>query len=101
MIHTLNIKSLDLITLRLFVSFLQLLFRCLKIHDFKIFFLPIKKRRLTILKSPHVHKKARQQFELTIYKVCINIENKNIVSILPHIFINKPKNVKISVSCNF
>ena len=30
-----------------------------------------KKKKFTLLKSPHVHKKAREQFELCVYKSVI------------------------------
>ncbi|XBT18648.1 MAG: 30S ribosomal protein S10 [Candidatus Shikimatogenerans sp. Tcar] len=40
-------------------------------------FLPTKKKIFTILKSPHVHKKSREQFVLTLHKRFIIIKNSN------------------------
>lgn len=34
------------------------------LQHFKYITLPQKKKKITLLKSPHVHKKAREQFEL-------------------------------------
>ena len=46
--------------------------------DFKILSLPLKKKKKTLLKSPHVTKKAKESFELTFFKfvVIINFNNK-------------------------
>jgi ribosomal protein S10 len=40
--------------------------------------LPLKKKKTTLLKSPHVTKKAKESFELTFFKfvVIINFNNK-------------------------
>lgn len=46
--------------------------------DFKIVSLPTKKTKKTLLKSPHVTKKAKESFELTFFKfvVIVNFNNK-------------------------
>jgi ribosomal protein S10 len=46
--------------------------------DFKIVSLPSKKKKKTLLKSPHVTKKAKESFELTFFRfvVIINFDNK-------------------------
>ena len=46
----------------------------------KLVSLPKKKKRVTILRSPHVHKKARDQFEIQTNTKLLNLEgsNKNI-----------------------
>jgi ribosomal protein S10 len=52
------------------------------LKNFNIFFkfvsLPLKKKKKTLLKSPHVTKKAKESFELTFFKfvVIINFNNK-------------------------
>lgn len=45
---------------------------------FKIVSLPLKKKKKTLLKSPHVTKKAKESFELTFFRfaVIINFNNK-------------------------
>ncbi|HEX37874.1 MAG TPA: 30S ribosomal protein S10 [Candidatus Cloacimonetes bacterium] len=37
--------------------------------------LPTRRRLYTVLRSPHVDKKSREQFEMRIYKRIIDIEN--------------------------
>ncbi|MBN2017707.1 MAG: 30S ribosomal protein S10 [Candidatus Cloacimonetes bacterium] len=37
--------------------------------------LPTRRRIYTVLRSPHVDKKSREQFEMRIYKRIIDIEN--------------------------
>jgi small subunit ribosomal protein S10 len=41
--------------------------------NFKIQTLPVKKRKFTLLRSPHINKKAREQFELNTYNTQINV----------------------------
>ena len=42
--------------------------------NFKYIPLPKQRKRITLLKSPHVHKKAREQFEMSRKKSCIQIQ---------------------------
>ena len=42
--------------------------------DFKFIPLPQLKKKITVLKSPHVHKKAREQFEMCKKKSSIQIK---------------------------
>ncbi len=37
--------------------------------------MPIKKRIYTVLRSPHIDKKSREQFEMRIHQRIIDIEN--------------------------
>ena len=37
--------------------------------------LPTKKKKFTVLRSPHVHKKSREQFIMQIQKTRISIKN--------------------------
>lgn len=51
--------------------------------DFKIVSLPLKKKKKTLLKSPHVTKKAKESFELTFFKfVVIMSFNNQLLKIL-------------------
>merc|ERR1711991_579617 len=55
-----TIKTFNLNVLNLYLFFLKKAFHKLGIK-FSIFFLPIKRKRITLLKSPHVNKTAREQ----------------------------------------
>lgn len=65
---------------------------------FSLFNLPSTRRRITILKSPHVYKKAREQFEITNYKIIIVIKNVKKEVILKQLLINKPRSIHCSLT---
>jgi ribosomal protein S10 len=51
--------------------------------DFKIISLPSKKKKKTLLKSPHVTKKAKESFELFFFKFVVIIDfNYELLKIL-------------------
>ena len=43
--------------------------------------LPVKIQKFTLLSSPHVNKKSREQFEIKTYKrlLVINVKNKDVI----------------------
>jgi len=92
------IKSSCNYTLKTYVSYLELLFKKLNL-DTSIFFLPTSERKITLLKSPHVYKKAKEQFKVSTYKVVIslNITNSIILNKIGFFLINKPKAVFIKI----
>ena len=58
-------------------------------NKFNIIRLPKTIKKYTVLRSPHINKKAREQFEMRIYTTKIVLEiNKNKVNSLP-IIVNK------------
>lgn len=60
--------------------------------------LPKRKQRVTLLKSPHVNKKAKEQFEIRIYKVVFFIRRQQFnSSIITQGLLNRPLNVDMSV----
>ena len=59
--------------------------------------LPIKKKRITLLKSPHVNKAAREQFELKSYKSVFSIKSNLSYKFAKVLFKNKPQIVNVSV----
>lgn len=70
---------------------------------FKYIRMPIKKKRLTLYKSPHVHKKAKSQYESKIHGICIFVDFKSFTSFncsVNNIFINKPKSILMSITSN-
>lgn len=60
----------------------------------KLFKKPYKKKIITILKSPHVNKKAQEQFEMKQYFLQFSIKTTQIFKFL--IFINKIKKFIVS-----
>jgi len=89
-----KLKSIDKISLNLYINFLK---EKIKLYNkqYSIFNLPKKIKRITLLKSPHVNKKAREQFEVKIYTIIIKI--KIDLFKLKSLLINKPKTVIIKI----
>jgi small subunit ribosomal protein S10 len=91
------IKSCCSYTLQTYVAFLKLVFKNLNLAS-SVFFLPTSEKKLTLLKSPHVNKKAKEQFQVSIYKVVISVETSPILKNYFSFFIlNKPKVVTIKI----
>jgi small subunit ribosomal protein S10 len=92
----LNIKSFNKQLLNIYSNFLK---NTLKNYGIKFSFIsnPIKKKKITLLKSPHVHKKAREQFELRIHKQTFFIKKVISIQHFNKILINKPKLININI----
>ena len=98
-----NIKSLKIVAktcnpaiLNLYVFFLKKVFYDLGV-PFSIFYLPIKKKRITLLKSPHVNKTAREQFEIKHYRVCLKLKSFINFSVLKWILLNKSPLLRVKI----
>lgn len=91
----LKIKSLNLNSYKIYNYFLINLFQLLNI-EYSIIQLPIRKKKFTLLKSPHVHKKAREQFEIVFYNTCFNLKQFDI-SLINLILLNKPSTIQIKI----
>ena len=90
------LKSLDRITLDLYIKFIKI---SLTKFNIKVINLPIKNNIYTILKSPHVDKKSREQFKITLFKTII-LMNTKIIKNFNFFIINKPKNIKLKLKIN-
>ena len=58
------------------------------LKDLKYIHLPQKKQKITVLKSPHIHKKAREQYELLKKSSCIQIKTIQKQAILILLLLN-------------
>ena len=94
--YQIKIKSLHKESVKLYINFLQKMLRKIKVN-FSIIALPEKKNRVTLLKSPHVNKSAREQFEIIYYRTLLKIRSDIDHKTLELLLINKPKSVTISV----
>jgi len=90
-----KLKALNKRSLNLYYLFLISIFKKLDKKISRIN-LPTIKKRITLLKSPHVYKSTREQFQFTLYKRLIVI-NKLDTNLLKLLFLNKPKILKISI----
>ena len=95
--YQLKIQSVNKKALNLYLQSLQMLFKNLK-FNYTYFNLPLKKKRITLLKSPHVNKTAREQFEIKNYKSIITLLNLQAdTKILKLLALNKPKIITLSI----
>ncbi len=83
-------------SLNVYIKYLKLVFKSLNIKP-AYFFLPTKIKKITLLKSPHVNKKAKEHFEIRNYRriVCFNTssEIENLISLIS----NKPKTINLKM----
>ena len=108
-----SFKSTDNTTQQIYNTFLKTLFT--KFQSFlsnknkqlliNFINLPSKTNKISLLKSPHVNKKAFSQFQLKTYKNIVTIKNNTNIfnsllgqQLLKSIFINKPKNIKLAIT---
>ncbi len=93
--YSIILKSTNKNILKIYLTFIKNIFIKLN-KQVQVSYLPINIKRLTLLKSPHVYKKAREQFEIKTYKILIKIYNYKISKMFLNFFIlNKPNNIKI------
>ena len=91
-----KLKSLSKESLGVYNLFIKKILNTLNI-SFKLINLPNKKKILTLLKSPHVNKSAREQFQIKSYTTSIIITSQISLERLKIIVLNKPKTVKINI----
>jgi small subunit ribosomal protein S10 len=91
----LKIKALDLNSLSKFLSFIKRLFKFIKIKTKQVSF-PIKTKRICVLKSPHVNKKAQQHFKFVVHSQILFLENLT-KKTLTTLILNKPKHIKVEI----
>lgn len=91
-----KIKSLNKQSTLLYQKFLKNILKTTNI-SYSLFNLPIKRKRITLLKSPHVNKTAREQFEIKHYGYVLQIKEKISFSLIKLMLLNKPKTVNITL----
>lgn len=90
----LRIRSLSKESLSLFKNLVAKTLESTNI-SYTTFDLPAIKKRVTLLKSPHVNKTAREQFQLTSHRSLITLKIPLNLEIIKFLIVNKPKTVKI------
>jgi len=95
-----KLKSFNKQLLNFYILYLKKAFKILNIQNYSINYLPLKIKKLTLLKSPHVHKKFYEHFNLKKYSLFIQFKfkkkNLNLNKIISKFFIiNKPSGIKL------
>lgn len=92
----LNLKSSNLESLILYKILLKRIFNNLNC-SYSNFNLPTTKRRITLNKSPHVYKKAREQFEIFTFRSVFLFDTSLTNIPLKYILLNKPKTISFKL----
>lgn len=92
--YQIKIESVDQKSLKIYTNYLKTLLNLKKI-EYNIFNLPVYKKKMVFLKSPHVNKKSKEHFFFIKYKLlCIFYANNNSYK---NIFYYKPTTLKIKI----
>jgi len=97
----LQIISSHLMSLKAYVFLLRYLCKKQKLN-YSVIRLATRERKITLLRSPHVHKKSKQQFLLKKHKILFNIDTDSISlnKILVYAIRKKLKNINLVVRLN-
>jgi ribosomal protein S10 len=91
----LKLKSTSPLILKIYSNFIQKLLIRSRNSSTNVS-LPTKCTRITLLKSPHVYKKAREQFELKIYQKFFFVSFAN-AELIRFFLVNKPKSLRLEI----
>jgi small subunit ribosomal protein S10 len=94
--NSLVLKSSYKEILKIYSTYLKLGLQKQKIN-FSLVGLPKKKKIITLLRSPHVNKKAKDQFEKIEYRFLFQIKNNFNNSFLSQLLKNKPASISIKI----
>lgn len=94
--YQLKLKSININKLNTYLIFLKKILTKLNVH-YTFIVLPKQKKCITLLKSPHVYKKAREQFLLKKYSVLITMFSKITPSLYKFLSLNKPFEIKLNL----
>ena len=89
-----NLKSFDVIFLNATEKYLLTVFSFFNLSPAKNRTVPIKCKKITVLRSPHIDKKSREQFQMLTHKkkLILSVSSKSIVLVLFEIL----KNIKFN-----
>lgn len=91
-----KLKSVHKDSLLLYTQFLNFFLKKLFVK-ISIFTLPKKRKRITLLKSPHVNKTAKEQFEVFYYQTLITVQGPIELKKIKYLFLNKPKSIQVKI----
>ena len=85
-----QLKSFDSLSLSLGSLFFHDLANLLDIHEIKEIAYPKKKKIVTVIRSPHIYKNSREQFQQIRHKksillTCLKEKDKDLISVIFHV----------------
>lgn len=94
--YQIKLSSYSQKTLNLYIEFLKLNFKKVNIK-FSKFDLPKTKKKITLLKSPHVYKKSKEHFEIKKFKTVFVFKDFVNITTLKHLVLNKPHSIILTL----
>lgn len=94
---SIKLKSIDIKILLFYKVFIIDILNTLNI-SYKTVNIPKKVKKMTLLKSPHVCKRAKEHFQLVTHKTLIIINSFLSTQILTSLLYNKPKGLKLVIN---
>jgi small subunit ribosomal protein S10 len=89
----LKLKSFDPLYINQLVSLFDDILYTLETPNSKEIFLPSQLKKITVIRSPHIHKKSRDQFQIQTYKRSLVLSFSNFNSL--YAFIEICKNLHV------
>lgn len=83
--------------LNVYIKYLKLIFKSWNIR-LSVSSFPIKIKRISLLKSPHVNKKAKEHFEIRNYRFVIYFKTSLDMDCLIALISNKSKTINVKLS---
>jgi ribosomal protein S10 len=94
-----RISSMNSESINIYSIFLSTICKKLNI-DHSVVHMPKRIKRIALLKSPHVHKKAFEHFQMISYKTLFCLKSPVTFTQLKFLITNKPKSVTIQIAQN-
>ena len=94
--YKITLSSSSKNSLKIYTEFLNKI--CVKFNiSYSIFNLPMTKKRITLLTSPHVNKKSKEHFEIRKHKVILSFDSCLESNLLKYLLLGKPKSVQLKL----
>jgi len=94
--YQIKIQSVNKEALEFFREFLAINLKKIAL-PYSVLNLPTRTKKITLLKSPHVNKTAREQFQVKRYSSMFQIKKEIESGLLNAMLLNKPKIVTVKV----
>lgn len=95
--HTIILTSSSRKSLNVYLRYLEIVFNKWSLKS-SVFSLPTTIKRIHLLKSPHVYKKAKEHFEIRTYRKRVAFESPDEIERLKFLLSNKPKSIQLSIN---
>ncbi len=93
---TIKVIGFNTNTLSLYKLFLTKILKKLNL-SYSLIKKIVHNKKITLLKSPHVHKKAREQFQLSKHSFIINTFVPRNLNVMYFLKLNKPNTIKTQI----